>query len=71
MHSLFRVLKKRELLMIEGPTLAASLLIAELAFKFHSFTLECLAFLVTWAALGAAARRLLPRGAVTTESETT
>jgi hypothetical protein len=26
--------------------------IAEVFYKFHSFSLECLAFLATWAALG-------------------
>ncbi len=34
-----------------GPRLIAFLvafLIAEFAYKFHSFTLECVAFLVTW-----------------------
>lgn len=30
------------------PTLVVSLLIAEFFYKFHSFTLECLAFLATW-----------------------
>jgi hypothetical protein len=31
-----------------GPSAAASILIAEVFFKFHSFTLECVAFLATW-----------------------
>jgi hypothetical protein len=34
-----------------GPRLVAFLvafLIAEFAYKFHSFTLECMAFLATW-----------------------
>ena len=30
------------------PALTLAILIAELFYKFHSFTLECLAFLVTW-----------------------
>ena len=30
----------------------ASFLIAEFFYKFHSFALECLAFLVTWVVLG-------------------
>jgi hypothetical protein len=33
---------------VHGPALAASMIIAELFYKFHSFTLECLAFLATW-----------------------
>ncbi len=32
----------------QAPTLGTSLLLAELFYKFHSFTLECLAFLATW-----------------------
>jgi hypothetical protein len=32
----------------EAPMALASLLIAELFYKFHSFILECLAFLATW-----------------------
>jgi hypothetical protein len=35
----------------EGVTFLAALVVAEFLYKFHSFTLECLAFLVTWAAL--------------------
>jgi hypothetical protein len=35
----------------EGPALVASFVIAEVFYKFHSFTLECAAFLVTWYAL--------------------
>jgi hypothetical protein len=35
----------------ELPTFAGSLLIAETFYKFHSFSLECLAFLATWTAL--------------------
>ncbi len=42
------------------PTLGLSLVIAELFYKFHSFTLECIAFLVTWYLLDAA-RKLTSR----------
>jgi hypothetical protein len=35
-----------------------SLLIAELFFKFHSFTLECIAFLLLWYVLGRTLRVL-------------
>jgi hypothetical protein len=47
---------------VHGPALAASMIIAELFYKFHSFTLECLAFLGTWYVLHlpiAALRRFL------------
>jgi len=35
----------------EATTGIASLVVAEAYFKFHSFTLECLAFLATWTIL--------------------
>jgi hypothetical protein len=31
-----------------SPALVCSFLIAEIFYKFHSFTLECAAFLITW-----------------------
>jgi hypothetical protein len=36
---------------IQLPPLVAALVVAELFFKFHSFALECIAFLITWAIL--------------------
>lgn len=36
----------------EGPAIGAALLVAELFYKFHSFVLECVAFLGTWYVLG-------------------
>jgi len=36
---------------MQAPALLASFVIAELFYKFHSFTLECLAFLATWFAI--------------------
>ena len=33
------------------PPLAAAFLVAELFYKWHSFTLECIGFLATWFAL--------------------
>jgi hypothetical protein len=35
----------------EAPALVGAFVIAEVFYKFHSFTLECAAFLVTWYAL--------------------
>jgi hypothetical protein len=35
----------------EAPAFLTSFVIAEVFYKFHSFTLECAAFLVTWYAL--------------------
>jgi hypothetical protein len=54
MYSLIRSMTLRQGLTQELPALAASLLLAELFYKFHSFTLECGAFLATWFVLDAA-----------------
>ncbi len=32
----------------EAPGATCAIVVAEIFYKFHSFTLECLAFLVTW-----------------------
>ena len=48
MFALTQNLPARELLLYQTPTLGLSLVIAELFYKFHSFTLECVAFLATW-----------------------
>ncbi len=45
----------------ELPALGISLIIAELFYKFHSFTLECGAFLLTWYGLSWVADRALTR----------
>jgi hypothetical protein len=45
-------LNPTEALAVELPALVGALAIAELWYKFHSFTLEAGAFLLTWAALG-------------------
>ena len=58
MLSLLKTLTIRELVSIEAPSLVGSMVIAEMLFKFHSFTLECLAFLATWLVLGVIVRRL-------------
>jgi hypothetical protein len=43
------------------PPLAVALLIAELFFKWHSFTLECAGFLTTWFLLDWAWAKVPPR----------
>lgn len=53
MYTLWKLLSRRELLVEQAPTLISSLLIAELFYKFGSFSLETIAFLVTWFALDA------------------
>ena len=48
MYTLVQSISLRKLLLEQAPTLGASFVIAELFYKFHSFTLECIAFLATW-----------------------
>lgn len=48
MYSLIKTMPTHRLLLEQLPVLVVSLLIAELFYKFHSFTLECLGFLATW-----------------------
>jgi hypothetical protein len=58
MFTLVRSLPLRQLLLAQAPILALSLVIAELFYKFGSFTLECIAFLATWYVLDLAANFL-------------
>lgn len=53
MFTLIRSLPTRQLLLEQLPTFTVSFVIAELFYKFHSFTLECIAFLITWYVLDA------------------
>ena len=53
MYMLLRMLSVRQLLIEQLPALATAWLIAELFYKFKSFSLECAAFLVTWFVLDA------------------
>jgi len=48
MYTLIQSIPLRRLILEQGVAFGFSLLIAELFYKFHSFTLECLAFLATW-----------------------
>jgi hypothetical protein len=48
MYTLIQRAGLRGALTAEAPTLFLSMLLAELFYKFHSFTLECAAFLATW-----------------------
>ncbi len=48
MHTFIKSMTLREFFVGQVPALSLSILIAELFYKFHSFTLECLAFLATW-----------------------
>jgi len=55
MYTLLRQRSLRSALWGEAPAFLLSLLVAELFFHFHSFTLECGAFCVVWFGLGWAA----------------
>jgi hypothetical protein len=65
MYSLLRSASVKTLLAEQALPLAGSVVIAEVFYKFHSFTLECIAFLATWAildaGLAAVTGRLRPR----------
>ena len=53
MFQILQSLGTQQILVRQVPTLVATLTIAEVFYKFHSFTLECLAFLATWFVLDA------------------
>lgn len=53
-YTLIRLIPLRQLVLEQVPALGGSLFIAELFYKFHSFTLECIAFLATWYVLDGA-----------------
>jgi hypothetical protein len=53
MYTLTRLLSRKALVRQQVPTLGGSLLVAELFYKFGSFTLEAVAFLGTWFVLDA------------------
>lgn len=53
MFSLLRILPIQRLATEQLPALLGAWLIAEFFYKFHSFSLECGAFLLTWMALDA------------------
>jgi hypothetical protein len=48
MYTLIRSIPLRDLLLEQLTALFISFVIAELFYKFHSFTLECIGFLITW-----------------------
>ena len=52
MYSLLKTSGSRKALATEAPALFLAMIMAEQLYKFGSFTLECLAFLVTWYFLG-------------------
>lgn len=72
MYTLLRTLSVRRLLVEQLPALAIAWLLAELFYKFKSFSLECAAFLLTWFVLDAliqGLRRLLAPPAAPSAAE--
>jgi len=57
-YFLLRSLSSQQLIREQLPVGMASLLIAEMFYRFHSFTLECVSFLATWYVLDAAFARV-------------
>jgi hypothetical protein len=51
MYALLHDLRSPVATIREASTLAVAFIVAEVFYKFHSFSLECAAFLVTWTAL--------------------
>jgi len=51
MYSLLKTLGLQASLRREMVPFVLAFVIAEMFYKFHSFSLECIAFLLTWAAL--------------------
>lgn len=60
MYLLVRRDSLTERMVREVPAGLAALVVAEIFFKFHSFSLECLAFLATWFVLGWATNAMFP-----------
>jgi hypothetical protein len=63
MYQLIHSLTASELFKRQVPVFLVAFLVAEFFYKFHSFTLECIAFLVTWYVLDAVVQALMPRKA--------
>ena len=66
MYQLIHSLTVNELFKRQLPVFLLAFVIAELFYKFHSFTLECAAFLATWYVLDAIVQWVVPRKAPTT-----
>ncbi len=69
MYALIRSLSTRDLLVRQMPVLIVALAIAEIFYKFGSFLLEAVAFLVTWFVLDAVCDLLTGRSRVRLRSD--
>jgi len=52
MYQIFKNYGVKKMMTRELPSFAMAMLLAEFVYKFGSFTIECSAFLVTWAIFG-------------------
>ncbi len=59
MYTLLRSLPLKQIFSAQLPSLGMAWIVAEFFYKFHSFTLECAAFLATWFVLDAVLSTLL------------
>lgn len=62
MHTMLETFGFKVFAAREGASLAASFVLAEMFYKFHSFTLEAGAFLGTWYLLSWAGSKLFKNG---------
>lgn len=53
MYTFIKLISRKDVFLNQLPLLMLSMFISELFYKLHSFTLECVAFLVTWFILDA------------------
>lgn len=58
MYTLINSMPIKQFLAEQASVIAIAFIIAEIFYKFHSFTLECAAFLVTWFLLDSAVQYL-------------
>ena len=65
MYQLIHSFTASELFKRQVPVFLGAFLIAEFFYKFKSFALECVAFLVTWYVLDAVVQFVMPRKAPT------
>ncbi len=61
MYTLLKNATTTRLWIQQLPVFVVSLLIAETQYKFHSFTLECFAFLATWFVIDFVVERIRER----------
>ncbi len=71
MYFLLNSVSRSDLFRKQLPVFVVAFLIAEFFYKFHSFALECLAFLATWYVLDALVQKFTATGDTRTAKEIT